>query len=302
MTKSLTSAMIAYDNLLRDPCAASFAHPPYSGLDTGYLLRVTQSYFLTAAGTFTGGTKVNGLNCFFQIQPSTYPAVLGCGTTAATANVAYYTYSSTPFLATGTVRQYRPVAACLKFVPIGPIADRSGIVGMGYCNGPLLTTGSVASFGDTLNQCLERAPNGSSEHEIRWLPNASDERFDPYTGGFTDPEASCLIFSITNCDGVATSTANANLNGYLEYTAVYEWLPAQGASLTSAPKTPLPFTTQQHQATISDLGAYLLHGVRRTASVAAEGMVRGAVGTVLQSISSLSSSRRYSPGVPLVTM
>lgn len=295
--------MEKYDTLLRDPCSADFAYPPYRGVDTGYLVRQTQSFLLTAAGTgFTAGAAVaGGVNFVFQIQPALYPSAYLSGNTAATAALGSYSYGATsPFVSLSSVKQYRAVAACVKWVPAGTVAGRSGVIGIDYSPTPPMNAGATANFLDSLQRALQRDPNGSAHHEIRWLPTEGDEAFRSWPGTpSVDQGCGTLTVVGVGIDATATSTTSANINGYIEYTCVYEWVPALGGALSSAPKMPSPFTTQQHQSTIKNLGAFLVDGVRAGAAAAATGVVQGAMIGVRQSISALSSSRRPARGMPL---
>jgi len=69
---------------------------------------------------------------------------------------------------------------------------------------------------------------------------------------------------LKNVDAIATTTTSLLANGFVELTVIWEWTPSAvtGTGLSSAPKAPMPFNSQQVLSTISDLGAYLFEGVR----------------------------------------
>lgn len=294
-------ALRRYDNMVRDPCAADLAYPPYTGTDTGYLIRVTDQISIPAAPIVGGtvGTRVP-INAVIQICPSTYPSYIA-GSASGANPTTILQNASTNFLASASVRSYRCVAACLKFVPAGPIAQRAGIVGVGYLPSPLSFTTGVVTTSAFISSSLERMPNGGGAHEVRWLPTAADEAFSGYNASVaTGPSTGTLFAVLNNVDGLVTSSTTALVDGLFEYTGVYEWIPQAANSLTAAPKTPLPFNTQQHQSTIADLGAYLLQGVRVAAGAAGRGMATGMMQQVRQTLGSNTSVRRFASSLPLL--
>ena len=291
------AAMRSYDMLIRDPCGAAFAYPPYAGTETGYLVRLTMSLQPTALGS--GLTVGNAYSSFYgiQLQPSTFPMyVQASSTTGSGANTwGALTATANNFLASSAVKAYRPVAACLKWVPTSAIATRAGMVGVGYTTAPVAAIGATYDGSAFLNAQLERASNGSSEHEVRWLPNPSDETFSTSGASQQYISGGTVTICLHGVDGVATSTTGVNLNGLLEYTCVYEWIPSVVNQLTVAPKMPPPFTSQEYQSTIGDVGEFLLRGVRTVSA----NIVGAGVTAAVQSISSLTSRRRYTPGMPM---
>jgi len=294
-------ALRHYDNLVRDPCSADLAHPPYTGTDTGYLIRVTDQLSLPSivigSGTVGARIPVNGI---IQICPTQYPAYLSGSGSAINPSLGLVTQPGN-FLASSSVRSYRCVAACLKWVPAGSIANRSGVVGVGYMPSPPAFTTGVQTISSFISSSLERVPNGGGMHEVRWLPTAADEAFNGFNASVaTGPSNGTLFAVLNNVDGTVLTPTTAGVDGFFEYTGVYEWIPQAANSLTAAPMTPLPFNTQQHQSTIGDLGAYLLQGVRVAAGAAGRGVMTGMMQTVAQTLGSNTSTRRYASSVPLI--
>jgi len=178
------------------------------------------------------------------------------------------------------------------------------MVGMGYSPTPQMGVnqiGTTVSLGGLVANCLDRSPNGGSAHEVRWLPTAADEVFTSVSSSTPIVTGTGTLFSaLNNVDATYVSTTTAALNGWYEFTAVYEWIPALFSSLTVAPKPPIPFTSQQYQSTIKDIGAFLLHGIRTGGEAAGRGVLRGAMQIAAQTIGSYTSSRRYADGMPFL--
>lgn len=265
----------AWDALLRDPCAANLAPPCYAGTDSGYLARTVDHFQPVAAGV---GLVVGAdilCDYIFQWTPfnlSTATGLVAGGSTAA-GSYSVAAGGFTNFIsqtANSVVRRYRPVASCVKWVPSGPYAKRAGTVGCGYSTGQALNVGTPTTA-QMLSECNRIAPNGSEHHEIRWLPTAVDENFTA-TEVANNTAAGSVFFALRGIDGVGASTTTATLAGYFEVTTVWEWVPERTTGLNTAPKAPLPYTTQQVLATIGDMGAYLFQGVR----AAGPGVMRAA--------------------------
>lgn len=268
----------AWDRLLRDPCSAQLAAPCYGGSDTGYLLRTTEIFQPTSASAtgLSPGT-IYPADYQFYYAPWNLSTTTGCALATSIPGSTQVTYNGlgfTNFITDNTsVRQYRPVATCLKWLPSGPYSSRQGTVGVMYSSGSVATVGTnTVPIGDALASCLARAPNGSCAHEIRWLPTRVDEEFTTVSQqSATGVGTVGLVLS--GVDAVATTTGTFAINGRVEITTVWEWVPRISTGIGIAPKAPLPFTSQQILGSIGDMGAYLLHGVR----VAGRGMVNSLV-------------------------
>jgi len=289
-------SMLAYDRLIRDPCAGNFAYPPYAGVDSGYLIRITATFVPAAfsAGVLTVGNAYP-ITFAHQIQPSTFPAyTTGAITTLSGANQWTTLNFGGSFLSNSAVKAFRPVAACMKWVPTGAINIRAGVIACGYSTAPFANAATGFDGTGVVAGMLERVPNGSGEHEIRWLPNPSDETFTPNNVNAQSASGGTICIAGQGVDGVATASNVVTANGVIEYTAVYEWIPYSTNYTSVAPKMPPPFTSQEYQSTIGNVGEFLLRGVR-TAGDAMRG-----VSSVVQQISSLTSRRAYLPTFPLI--
>jgi len=254
----------AWLDLLADPCSGNLTQPCYSGTDAGYLIRTVDPIAVTS--TDSVGLTVGSTYSMFgtvAVTPSgyvNYGGVAGfTGSNAAATLVLSTLAQSGNFMNNASVRRFRPVAACLKWVPNGPINNRRGTIASGYCAGtPYNVTDSVTVGGVSL-ECTRVAPNGGEPHEVRWLPTALDENFTTATqassGGGT------MLMAFNGIDGTATSATNIVANGYLYVYIVWEWTPSGTNGITVAPKAPLPFTSQSVLATIGDMGAFLFKGL-----------------------------------------
>lgn len=288
----------AWDQLIRDPCSANLAHPPYAGMDSGYLIRTVDVFQVvgSAPGPLTVGATVP-----LDFAVSYSPAATGSGSTNAgflAMGIAPGGAASQAVVSSGTgtygiispvrnfinssttvVKRYRPVAACLKWLPSGAFSARAGYIGMGYSPGSISSAGEVSSPADWFTLSQKNSSNGSSTHEVRWLPTSADENFT--SNSITVLGGGTVFLAGRTVDATVASATTAIANGVVEVTTVWEWEPISGVGTAVAPKAPAPYTTQQILSTIGDLGNYLFEGVRTEASgslyAAGRGMVRGAV-------------------------
>lgn len=291
-----------YDRLVRDPCAGNFARPPYAGGSSGYMVRLTTALSPTVfSGVSTVGTATTS-NFSYEIQPGAFPAYGFAGATSTTASPVWGISSvSGTFLSNPLVKEFRCVAACAKWVPTGPISERAGMISLGYVPGIVKNTGESSTPADLLliaQNGIERAPNGSSDHEIRWLPTPTDETY-------TQPQTSTLYvtsgtMTVTGVgvDSRYTATNIVTPNGYVEVTLVVEWTPTGSTGLSLAPETNVSFTSQDYQSTIKDVGRFLLTGARTVGMNMGAGMARGATQMVYQAVAGVSSRRRYAISQP----
>jgi len=264
-----------WDALLRDPCGAELAHPCYSGTDNGYLIRTVDTVTVNVTGTFTVG-QTSTLDAVFQYSPgettSGYGYKYWYGVRGGTGTMNHSAPDIGMLSLSTVAEQYRPVAACLRWVPNGKYSDRAGTVGMVYSPSKVFQDGDSVSNA-ALRQCLRVASNGSESHEIRWLPGAGDENWCSWSSTVVPAGPASMALVLAGVDATAATTTVMSMNGYIETVTVWEWTPALATRATAAPRAPLPYTTQQVLATIRDMGAYLFHGVR---TAAGNGTVRAA--------------------------
>lgn len=273
---SLARAMVEYDNLIRDPCAAPLTHPPYLGTGTGYLCRTVENIRLADKSTsgLTVGNKYIANACF-ALAPGNYTTTggfaYGGGVTATIALAGSSVFPVT----SSAVKRYRPVACCVKWIPYGNYADRQGVVGLSYSPSSVMSSGDVVSNAQLLAGSMDVSPNGSKQHEIRWLPTVDDQGWIA-AGGSVPAGAGTIVGVLTRVDGIAEAADTVVLNGYVEVTIVWEWTPSgYAAGLAYAPIKAPAFTINDHQRTIGDIGRYLLDGVRNASAAVTTGVLMG---------------------------
>lgn len=279
---------LAWRELLRDPCGAPLAHPCYAGTESGYLVRTTDLVSLTNSaltGTATVGATVK-MDAIYQIQPMNYGTTSGAIAQSMVSGTALGNTVSvgfpSNFVSSDIVSKYRCVAMCAKWVPTGRYSERQGVVGISNISSGVLDVGSQYLIQNILAACQTYAPNGEIAHEVRWLPASLDENFVP--AGPSNQNASGVLFAFSGIDGTVTAattgTYTATLNGYIEISTVWEWLPKARTSLTIASQPPPGYTSQQILASIGDFAKFVYEGVDTTGiSRAASQAVAGAAVT-----------------------
>ncbi len=244
----VAASLGAYLRMLADPCGSALVRAPYTGTDSGYLIR-TRSTFAPSAGTSTGSTNS------YMIQWTPAGAATNGFVYRSFGATSYATLSQSDFLTSGAVAKARPVASCLKWVPTGPVTSRQGVVGMLYSTGSVVTSGATCAgtLNDMLNTCNVLASNGSVPHEVKWLPTIADEVYtNPSVSVATEVSGGTVAIVLSGVD----STSGVP-NGYIEATTIYEWVPAanQGGAPSVAPAS--PYTVKDAISKIGDLGQFL---------------------------------------------
>jgi hypothetical protein len=168
------------------------------------------------------------------------------------------------------------------------------MIGLGYTQGFVATPTSAMSVFQTLSQCQKISPNGSTHHEVRWLPSDSDESWVVLGGSAGG--AGCVYLVGKGIDGTATSVTACGVNGYVEITTIWQWQPALTNALNAVPQAPAGFTTQHILSSISDLGAYLFDGVRTEAKHVLGALGRGTVRGM-----GIAAARVLTAGVGMIT-
>lgn len=268
MSSVLQDARVAaWDNLLRDPCSAPLAHPCYNGVDSGYLVRTTDVLTASVSGITTAAGADVFIDGFIQITPFNVSGTTGnvfSYNQAGSALPAAAASGYSNFIGTAAVaRRYRPVAACVKYIPTGAYAKRAGLVSLGVIPGMEFISGATYTISNVRATCQRYAPNGTEPHEVRWLPTAVDENFTDVNVAINTGAGSVLIV-LDGVDGVGTSATTASVSGRFEVTVVWEWIPAAAQGLSLAVETPPPYTSQQVLATIGDIGKYVFQGLRQS--------------------------------------
>lgn len=277
---NMETTLAAYDRMLRDPCSAPIVHAPYIGTASGMLVRtVTVGTHSDTTVTIAAGAKGVGNVCM-AVTPNQCTSTSGItffpGSSGTIVNSGINSFVTQNSL----VEKWRCVAACLKWIPTGAYGDRAGMVGLGYTVGnalPASGTGSLSAFRAVQ---LENVQNGMKAHEVRWLPTAADE-FWTQTG-VVPTSGGCMTMALSGVDGVASATNVLLLSGFYELTCVWEWVPdaLTAGGITPAPRATPAYTTNTHQATIRNIGKFLLDGVREAGYAAGAGAATAAMAGV----------------------
>jgi len=247
--------------LLRDPCTSQLARPCYTGTDAGYLLRTVDIWTPSKDGTFVGGNSTRDV--VIQVCPYNFSFTSG----AKVANVAVGE-SSIEFddkgfenfiCSSAVVRRYRPVAACLKWVPTGIYSNRAGAVGLAYTPGQVYPSVGIDTVDNAFAACQHTTGMGMETHEVRWLPTQTDETFTSTDAG-DNASAGCMQLVLKGVNCINTTTRSV-LNGYVEISVVWEWVPVADRSVSMQVSAPPPYTSQSVLSNIKDMGSFLFRGV-----------------------------------------
>lgn len=261
--------------LLVDPCMSDLAYPCYGGTDAGYLIRTVENQTLITGGSFSVGQKVV-IDGMFSWSPWNLSTTTGnlYGFSLAGNALSIGPTGQNNFITSSVVKGYRPVAACLKFIPTGAIGDRSGEVALGYAPGAL-SAGS-AGIGYYVAMSQRKASNGAEHHEINWLPTLQDEIFTT-VGAPNNAGCGTVFIALRNVDGIAGTTSTAAVSGYMEITTVWEWTPAIQQGITMDPRTPSPYNSQTVLAGFGDIKNALFSRAHQSAIGLAGNIGSGAV-------------------------
>lgn len=255
----------SYLRLLSDPCGADLVPSLYEGSGAAYQIRLNSLQIPGVVGTFSLGVhaKVDILVCFIPGG-----RVLGTyGTAAGNSFGACTTYALFPYLATGVVQSYRCVAACMKFQPNGEYSYRSGTIG----SYPETNLSAPATGGFTAQTVLTKAisivPVGSEQHEIVWCPTAHDGNMKTGLGVYDDSTLTGGVISmvLTNVDAIGSGPNSAVVQGFINLTACYEWIPETNSTgagipsnIASVPRTPMNTAL----STLGNMSKWATHGFR----------------------------------------
>lgn len=267
-------------NLLRDPCNSPLSVPCYTGADSGYLLRTVSTISPIIAGTYQAGAITFG-DATVQFTPYNLSGTSGWMSAACKADTdnAPAVLSGDPlnFICGPSVKRYRPIACCLKYIPYGPFATRAGLVGMSSVPGIVL-----GLAGDIINHTNMTATHqhitsaGSENHEVRWLPTEADEKFSSIANN-SEASAGTVILTLKGVDATARSGTTATFNGIIEATTCWEWQPATMMGVISEINPPLPYSSQEVIGAVPNLREFIHDGARAAVRTVANVAVTGAM-------------------------
>jgi len=266
---TLDAYALAYRRLLRDPCNAPMVPAVGYGPTSGLLVR--QRYIITPEY----GQAVNNRDFVAVFSPAK-------GTLrhqSAGANSWKEEDLETGILASTVCRAYRPVAACMKWIPNGSIMDRSGLISVGYVldevDSSTNVTGANVANWQTLCTKTESNTGHGDNIEARWMPSGPEDLEFRSRGVTYNADTGTVLLVGRSVDYTSGGTSYAN--GILEVTVVWEWLPNSGAGIVSPVQTGSSSTLQAVFASIGNLASFALESapMRQMAGrVAAYGMQR----------------------------
>lgn len=211
-------------NLLLDPCNAPLAAPVYSGLGTGQYRRLRA--VIAAEGQSVEGCYV------FQLGTNTFWKGSHVAGTAGTP----YTFSALPIFTDGSIasgRSVRTIAGCVKVRYVGAESARAGTVGVLAAPSAINGINGDSTAVIDITRCPNVHRTGEVQHEVKFVPNATDEQF-------AEPTVSGVTFKPTGGNSclVAVYRAVPAASIQFEVTCVYEIEEAASAGngvITSVP-------------------------------------------------------------------
>lgn len=282
---NLDAKAVAYRQLLLDPCNGPLTSPVGLGPTTGLLVR--QKYLVNLTD-FLSANSLAQANSFFAILR---PALgsLTYGLNYAGSSPTFSTATRVVDLETGiltSARAYRAVAACMKFVPTGALGTRSGTVSYGYIPDDIqdntdTSPATRATYIDGLRTVAQRVLGnaGSMEiPEVRWIPSGPEDlefRQKSVTYNADSGGAFMAGFSI-DAPAKTVSSTDLQINGYLDITVVWEWVPAYTSGVVSTVQPSSRNTLNDVLATFGDIARTLTDHAYASALAGAKRMARDA--------------------------
>jgi len=159
------------------------------------------------------------------------------------------------FIGSTAVQAYRAVAACLKWIPTGPLTGRAGVIHRGYAVDRVVAAGDADTFLNLSTICPRTESNtGMSTHEVNWFPaDPSDLDFRDAAVDYTDGTGNCVMLGI-DIDAVGNGTTMTP-NGFFEITVIFEWMPNGGNGMVAPIVPPPSFTLGEVLSTFGNIGA-----------------------------------------------
>lgn len=241
-----------YLTLLRDPCAAKLVPAPYAGAGSSLLVRTVTSLVPTSVGNHAN------LDFGYEITPWNFPNLYVGGCAFPSANWTNTATSTGGFLASTTVKSFRPVAACVKWVPTGAMLSRTGLIGMGYSNSKVFPVAGLP-MGAAINMSsMMLKQSNQNAVEMKWLPGFEDARMSTVLEPNVSGAGSIQIIG-QNIDGTYDGTTSSTASGFIEITTVWEWEPyIAGSGIVPAPTLGPKFTINSVLGSIGNIGEFLI--------------------------------------------
>jgi hypothetical protein len=252
-----------YRALLLDPCNGPLVPPTAVGPTTGLLFR--QKKIISLSDALWNYTSVGASKSFAAVyRPALGQVVVMATHDEASTNVgtgACWLVSLEDGILS-SARSYRAVAGCIKFLPTGAIGSRTGIIGTAYVPDTVQTVAAntaststvVSGYVDKYLQMTQHIMSNSSgpeSAEVRWIPSdPADLEFRDSGVTYNADTGGCLIVG-KKIDPYSTG---CSINGFLEVTTVFEWIPAYDAGVVSSIQMGSTTSLQTVLSTLGDLG------------------------------------------------
>jgi len=161
----------------------------------------------------------------------------------------------------------------MKFQPNGEYAYRSGAVGSYPETNLSVPNGGGFSAQTALTKSIDIVPIGSELHELVWCPTSADGNMRTGIGTFDDSVVTGGVISmvLTNVDAIGTSAISATVQGMINLTACYEWIPEINSAgvgipsnLSAVPRTPMNVAL----STLGNMSKWATSGYRAMSSPA----------------------------------
>lgn len=248
--------------LYADPCNGDLTHPPYAGTDAGYLARTVDIFRPSYTSTTTGSTIGSFYLSWSPWNYGTGSGYVIAGVDGSVTMTTTDTNGPGNFIMGSSVKTYRPVAACLEWVPTDPVLSRAGSVSLGYSPSVPIPSSISINVGAIEPLALKTSTNGfDSKYGINWLPSMNDERFTTSAGSVAGVGT---VFAMLDNVGLARPSVagtQAYISGYFRVTTVWEWIPQQGNGLVVDPRTPVPYTINDVLSRAGDIKRLLFAGM-----------------------------------------
>jgi len=299
--RTLDARAIAYRNLLLDPCNAPLVPPVGLGPSSGLLVR--QKYVNQLTGELTVADPTQASNFHAILRPALGTLTFQLGNTGGRTIVLQPAVDLETGILT-SARAYRAVAACLKFIPFGPLGLRSGTISMGYVPDDIQDLaapggGAGVTYVDKLRAMASRTVgNGGSTEipEVKWIPSGPEDLEFRQKGVIyhADSGAAFMVGVGIDAPTKGTTTGMA-LNGYLETTIVWEWVPAYDSGVVS---TVQPTSANSFVEVLASIGKDLSATLTSHAqAMAVSGMKRFARDAVIGGITGIMANSMAGPSL-----
>jgi len=268
-----------YLKMLANPCSGPIVTPLYAGTAGAYQVRLNKAVqpnlAIDVSGTIGDHVKLD-LVCAYVPGTNVYKIWYALAGAATNNGVQFQTFD---FFdpANDLIDTYRTLAACTKFNPCGDYSTRSGVIGLILEPSCAYPTNGGETAASSMSKALRRDPIGECVHEFVWAPSDSDaQTSNPTIPAYSDNSGkACMTTVLCNVDALYTATDRVSVQGFFEFTGVYEWSPDYtkygkdlSSQLPAVSRTPL--NTALHY--LGNIGNFAVNGFKALQGVAGNKM------------------------------